>query len=265
MAAMDLLGNYESDDEVSVPKRPKIPKIKPTFKKLTALNTAPQVEDDLRTDDELYVRPGTKELVYNPTAEHMWAPIQGPSHPKMPEMGAEQGLTRNAVTGFIEPSEMDNAVFEEQYHQFLSQGYAFNPDSLADNKIVYGEMIREKQAKEKERAELKTEVAKRIEEETVLREKKEAEAKLRRELAEQKKQELFALRKKELDQKKKRKERMRVRKKKKKSNQSRRKLTAKTNLKLSNRKKSPKVVLMNPCLSVMNNEKKISHLKRKMK
>jgi len=148
---MDFLKQYDngSDEEGSEnpKKQPKKLLSKPSFK---LVNTAPAVDDDLRIDDDLYVDPQSKELVFNPTVDMLWRPIEGPVNPKAKtQLGSEQGRTQNAITGFVEPSEMDNAVFDENYNTFWSRGYAANPDPLAENKIVYGELAQEEEKKKK--------------------------------------------------------------------------------------------------------------------
>jgi pre-mRNA-processing factor 17 len=85
------------------------------------VNAAPSVDLDLKAGQN-FLSPTTTVLYHNPTAEAMWQPPVGPVDPSNPNT-----VARNIVTGFIEESSMNDAVFAEQYHTFMAYGYAANP------------------------------------------------------------------------------------------------------------------------------------------
>lgn len=145
MSSLDLvLGNYGSDsDEEEVKKKEvKRQKIEEMKKKMTKksgvmVNSAPMVAVDLKAG-QLFINSTelahtTKELTHNPTVKEMWQPIAGPHNPfSETQLGAEQGVLQNGVTGFVEKTHFDNYHFEEQYHTFMRHGYAMDPSEAGD-------------------------------------------------------------------------------------------------------------------------------------
>ena len=87
------------------------------------VNAAPLVALDLRAN-QVYMDPRkNKDLLVNPTVEQMWTPVAGPHNPfRDTQLGADQGLVQNAVTGYAEKTHMDNFTFDEQYHTFMRHG-----------------------------------------------------------------------------------------------------------------------------------------------
>ncbi|CAM9868662.1 unnamed protein product [Phaeothamnion confervicola] len=69
---------------------------------------------------------GQQEIVlYNPRADVMKAPVQGPAHPFKMEMAVPAG-GRAVKNGVIEPSAMEDWSFHEQYHTYDRFGYAMD-------------------------------------------------------------------------------------------------------------------------------------------
>lgn len=126
---MELLGAYQDDDEpTDTPSAPLQPV--PLKKFALTVSSAPSVTETLKTGDTRLILPETKELFHNPKADELWAPIKGPFNPYADTLlGREQGVVKNAVTGFVENTEFNEQVFDEQYHTFMRYGYARAPDT----------------------------------------------------------------------------------------------------------------------------------------
>ena len=64
------------------------------------------------------------DLTYNPTYEELFAPEQGPKNP----FKTEQALAKaNTLTGYVEPTHINDFQFENQRRTFHSFGYAEDP------------------------------------------------------------------------------------------------------------------------------------------
>lgn len=73
-----------------------------------------------------HVDPTSKELLYNPKAEELYAPTLGPD---CPFKTGQQRAHRNTVAGFVEPAHLSEFQFEAQRKTFTSFGlyiYCFN-------------------------------------------------------------------------------------------------------------------------------------------
>lgn len=74
------------------------------------------------------VDPRAKSVLYNPTVSEMWTPVAGPLRPDQEkQLGSRLGITKNTHTGFVEPTHMNSAVFEDSYFNFINKGVAVNP------------------------------------------------------------------------------------------------------------------------------------------
>jgi len=140
---MDFLAGYTSDDEDTTPKttvaKPVAEKPKIKSSALTVVNSAPSVEFDAASDKQ-FLAPSTSMVYYNPSAESMWRPIEGPSNPLSTRLSEAPGMKRNAVTGWVETTYIDPSSFNEQYNTFSTFGYAENP-SLVVRSVVPEENI----------------------------------------------------------------------------------------------------------------------------
>lgn len=63
----------------------------------------------------------------NPTADAMWRPLPGPRNPFRGDAGEASGRTRNAVTGYVEKTQVDPATFDTAYATYNTYGYTMNP------------------------------------------------------------------------------------------------------------------------------------------
>ena len=82
------------------------------------------------------VDPSTKELMYNPKYEDLYAPVVGPENPFKSDLMKAQ---KNMLTGFVEKSNFNDMQFENQRRTFNSFGYAMNPSATGD--VAPGEMV----------------------------------------------------------------------------------------------------------------------------
>jgi hypothetical protein len=128
---MDLLDNYGSDDSDGEQK--KVKKLKVSH----AVIAAPGVHEDHKAMQR-YIDPTTKVLNYNPRADVMWREVEGPQHPgrRGSTLGLRQGIVQNAVTGFVEPTSMNEYAFDEQYNTFQRMGYAQDPSENGTRAVI---------------------------------------------------------------------------------------------------------------------------------
>ena len=66
-----------------------------------------------------HVDPSSKELLYNPTAEELFAPTLGPD---CPFKTGQQRAHRNTLAGFVEEAHLSEFQFEAQRKTFTSFG-----------------------------------------------------------------------------------------------------------------------------------------------
>ncbi len=70
-------------------------------------------------DSLRHVDPTSKELLYNPKAEELFAPTLGPD---CPFKSGQQRAHRNTLAGFVEPAHLSEFQFEAQRKTFTSFG-----------------------------------------------------------------------------------------------------------------------------------------------
>ncbi|KAK3096847.1 hypothetical protein FSP39_003913 [Pinctada imbricata] len=114
-----------------------------------ALNSAPTVITKDDVDLVKPVDPKTKEVMYNPKYDEMYAPQVGPSNP----FKTQQMLsTRNTLTGYAEAAHISSFEFENQRRTFHSYGYAIDPsvDSITTSQpLIVGDREKEEENKGK--------------------------------------------------------------------------------------------------------------------
>ncbi|KAK4026056.1 pre-mRNA-processing factor 17 [Daphnia magna] len=100
-------------------------------KLIVPVTAAPDVLPNEELDPLRHVDPSSKELLYNPKAEELFAPTLGPD---CPFKTGQQRAHRNTVAGFVEPAHLSEFQFEAQRKTFTSFGYALDPTvGLAQN------------------------------------------------------------------------------------------------------------------------------------
>jgi pre-mRNA-processing factor 17 len=92
------------------------------------------------------VDPRAKEVCFNPKYEQLFAPEVGPDNPFKT---SQQKAKKNTLTGFVEPSHMNQFQFETQRRTFHSYGYAADPSLTHDASpnAVIGDIEKAKEMK----------------------------------------------------------------------------------------------------------------------
>ncbi|KAJ8959125.1 hypothetical protein NQ318_022383 [Aromia moschata] len=97
-----------------------------------AICAAPTVLPTGVEDDKIHIHPDTKELIYNPKFEELFAPIVGPANPFKTQ---QQQIERNILSGHVEKAHVSEFQFENQRRTFASYGYALDPSVSANGEI----------------------------------------------------------------------------------------------------------------------------------
>ncbi|KAL7056541.1 hypothetical protein AAHC03_021185 [Spirometra sp. Aus1] len=126
---MDALVSYEnsSDDDSSTPP----------VKVLTSSSLVPKVNAvaPAESRDEVLslipVDPQSKELTHNPTYDQLFAPTLGPENPFLSQ---RQRAPKNTLTGYVEPTNINQFTFENQHRTFLTYGYCEDPSVDGERK-----------------------------------------------------------------------------------------------------------------------------------
>ncbi|XP_073483167.1 pre-mRNA-processing factor 17 isoform X1 [Aquarana catesbeiana] len=91
---------------------------------LMVVNSAPEVAVKETVDVGVHLDPYVKEIQYNPTYDTLFAPEFGPNNPfKTQQMAAP----RNMLSGYAEPTHINDFMFEQQRRTFSTYGYALDP------------------------------------------------------------------------------------------------------------------------------------------
>ncbi|CAN7988885.1 unnamed protein product [Ixodes hexagonus] len=88
------------------------------------LNAAPEVAIKESVCGVKPVDPNSKELLYNPKFENLFAPVVGPENPFKTQ---QQKAFKNTLAGYVEPAHVNDFHFESQRLTFSSFGYALDP------------------------------------------------------------------------------------------------------------------------------------------
>lgn len=87
-------------------------------------------------DDTRILIPDNTEIFHNPTIDELYAPTLGPENPFQTQ---QMKAHRNMLSGFVEPTHMNDFQFENQRRTFTSYGHAVDPTT--DGEIVNPEGI----------------------------------------------------------------------------------------------------------------------------
>ncbi|KAJ6719339.1 PRE-MRNA-PROCESSING FACTOR 17 [Salix purpurea] len=135
---MDLLLKYQNDGELDQNTNSSPDSSPPRL--LPSKSAAPIVDDTMLAlavaNQTLSkpIDPVQHAVAFNPTYDHLWAPVLGPAHPYAKD-GIAQGM-RNHKLGFVEDAAIDSFVFDEQYNTFHKYGYAADPSASAGNNYI---------------------------------------------------------------------------------------------------------------------------------
>lgn len=135
MAAMLSICEYASsddDDDATKNEESKevFTKLPPTTQSVIAiqkkyqLNAAPEVAIKESVCGVKPVDPTSKELLFNPKFENLFAPVVGPENPFKTQ---QQKAVKNTLAGYVEPAHVNDFHFESQRLTFNSYGYALDP------------------------------------------------------------------------------------------------------------------------------------------
>ncbi|KAH8020972.1 hypothetical protein HPB51_011028 [Rhipicephalus microplus] len=135
MAAMLSICEYaSSDDDDDATKNEEIQgnftRLPPTTQSVVAiqkkyqLNAAPEVAVKESVCGVKPIDPTSKELLFNPKFENLFAPVVGPENPFKTQ---QQKAVKNTLAGYVEPAHVNDFHFESQRLTFNSYGYAIDP------------------------------------------------------------------------------------------------------------------------------------------
>jgi pre-mRNA-processing factor 17 len=100
------------------------------LKEKISINSAPIVPTREQQGDLLRIQSTTKEVMYNPTYDQLFAPEVGPDNPYKTQ---QQKAHKNMLSGFVEPAHIDRFQFENQRRTYESYGFAVNPSADTDS------------------------------------------------------------------------------------------------------------------------------------
>jgi len=93
-----------------------------------AIHAAPSVAVNEKMDLRRHIDPSAKEINYNPRYEELFAPVAGPAHPFKTQ---QEAAVKNTLSGYVEPSHLNEFQFELQRRTFHSYGFAQDPSNTA--------------------------------------------------------------------------------------------------------------------------------------
>ncbi|CAM2111889.1 pre-mRNA-processing factor 17 [Caretta caretta] len=89
-----------------------------------AVDSAPEVAVKEDVETGVHLDPAIKEVQYNPTYDTMFAPEFGPENPFRTQ---QMAAPRNMLSGYAEPTHINDFMFEQQRRTFATYGYALDP------------------------------------------------------------------------------------------------------------------------------------------
>ncbi|KAL1441519.1 hypothetical protein MTO96_008486 [Rhipicephalus appendiculatus] len=135
MAAMLSICEYASSDddddatkneepEENFTKLPHTTQSVVAIQKKYQLNAAPEVAIKESVCGVKPIDPTSKELLFNPKFDNLFAPVVGPENPFKSQ---QQKAVKNTLAGYVEPAHVNDFHFESQRLTFNSYGYAIDP------------------------------------------------------------------------------------------------------------------------------------------
>ena len=91
-----------------------------------AIKAAPHVAVNEKMDLRRHIDPNAKEITYNPKYDELFAPTAGPAHPFKTQ---QEAANKNMLSGYTEPSHLNEFQFELQRRTFHSYGFAQDPSN----------------------------------------------------------------------------------------------------------------------------------------
>ncbi|KAJ8972685.1 hypothetical protein NQ317_001705 [Molorchus minor] len=121
----------EKDNKLEIAEQPK-QNSEYSIKNQIAICATPTVLPTGLDDDKIHIHPDTKELIYNPKYDELFAPVVGPVNPFKTQ---QQQLERNILSGYVERAHVSEFQFENQRRTFASYGYALDPSVSTDGQV----------------------------------------------------------------------------------------------------------------------------------
>ena len=94
-----------------------------------AIRAAPSVAVNEKMDLRRLIDPSKREISYNPRYDELFAPVAGPAHPFKTQ---QEAAIKNTLSGYVEPSHLNEFQFELQRRTFHSYGFAQDPSNKDD-------------------------------------------------------------------------------------------------------------------------------------
>ena len=115
------------DDDSTLHLRPPETNSKNSVSTAIAIQAAPSVAVNDKMDLRRHIDPTKKEIDYNPRYDELFAPVAGPAHPFKTQ---QEAATKNMLSGYTEPSHLNEFQFELQRRTFHSYGFAQDPSNM---------------------------------------------------------------------------------------------------------------------------------------
>ena len=120
------------DDDSTLHLRPPETNSKNSVSTAIAIQAAPSVAVNDKMDLRRHIDPTKKEIDYNPRYDELFAPVAGPAHPFKTQ---QEAATKNMLSGFTEPSHLNEFQFELQRRTFHSYGFAQDPSNMDNGNV----------------------------------------------------------------------------------------------------------------------------------
>ena len=119
------------DDDSTLHLRAPQPNSENSVATAIAIQAAPSVAVNEKMDLRSHIDPSKKEIDYNPRYDELFAPVAGPAHPFKTQ---QEAASKNMLSGYTEPSHLNEFQFELQRRTFHSYGFAQDPSNMNNEK-----------------------------------------------------------------------------------------------------------------------------------
>ena len=119
------------DDDSTLHLRAPQPNSEISVATAIAIQAAPSVAVNEKMDLRRHIDPSKKEIDYNPRYDELFAPVAGPAHPFKTQ---QEAASKNMLSGYTEPSHLNEFQFELQRRTFHSYGFAQDPSNMNNEK-----------------------------------------------------------------------------------------------------------------------------------
>ena len=127
-APLEQVKEIPKDDDCTLHLKPSVSNPGVSQSTQIAIHAAPSVAVNEKMDLRRHIDPSAKEIKYNPRYDELFAPVAGPAHPFKTQ---QEAAVKNTLSGYVEPSHLNEFQFELQRRTFHSYGFAQDPSSTA--------------------------------------------------------------------------------------------------------------------------------------